>query len=342
MRRITIKDLARDLELSVSTVSRGLSGDPSISQATRRRIIDAAERLGYHRNVLAARLRSGRSNTVGVLVNEMNTPMAGQLVSGIHEVLDKQGIGVMIANSDNDTSRELRHLRMFANAMVDGIIVMLCDNSCNFAELQRLIAAGIPVVFCDYTNDGRSHSAKMNVSTVTGNHYKKAFFLVDHLLRSGRRRVVHMKGRSVLPKYEMLHAAYKEALQKYDVAYEAGLVVDTDITLGAGRAAVDELLARGEKFDTIFACHDAVAIGAMNRLRELGKRVPEDVAVAGYSGSELSMMSYPPLTTVEMPMREMGIQAAEMISGHIQNPSLPPSTVVVDGKIHLRPSSHVV
>lgn len=335
MPRITIKDIAKDLNISTSTVSRGLAGDKCISDETKRRIAESAKRLGYQRNSIAATLRSGRTNTIGIIVNEMNTPLSGQLVAGVQDFLKEKGIGVLIANSNNDPAMELANLKMFLNRLVDGLIVMLCDKSTNISEFQQALNQGTPVVFCDSLADSHSDS-----DHVISNHLNKAFFLVDHLIHSGRKRVVHLKGRSILPKYEMLLHAYRDALRKYNMKYDPELVLETEITGQGGRDAIDLLLDRNVNFDTVFACHDYVAVGAMNRLRERGIKVPDQVAVAGYSGSELSTMVYPQLTTVETPMSAMGHEAARIILNKLRNPDTKPQTVVIDGRILLRNSSH--
>ncbi|MCM1290895.1 MAG: LacI family transcriptional regulator [Prevotella sp.] len=334
MRRITIKDLAKDLSLSLSTVSRGLAGDKSISESTRNRISEAATRLGYRRNLHAAHLRSGRSGLIGVIVNELNSTAAANLIVGIHDALDNSNTNIIIASSDNDPARELSNLHMFANSMVDGLIVLLCDNSTNLPDFQKVISDGLPTVFCDYETD-RNDSA----ATVTSNHHTKAFFLTEHLVKSGHRRIVHITANSILPKYPIILDAYRQALEKYDIPYDNNLVIKADINFEGGKKAVDSLLDRNIQFDAIFASHDSIAIGAMSRLREHGINIPERVAMAGYSGSDFAMVTYPPLTTVEMPFKEMGKEAAGMLLNIFENPCEKPSQVIVNGNLLIRESS---
>lgn len=336
MKRTTIKDIARYLDVSISTVSRALADDRNIRPETKRRVSDAADKLGYKRNRIAANLRRGRTNTVGVVVREMLTPFAAQVLSGIQSVLHQHGINVFVADSAGDCDQERHNVEMMDNAVVDGIIVWLCRTDANTDLYERLRQEGMPMVFfsCPPYDDALPH--------VVVNDYDKAFFLLENLLRAGRRRIAHLRGDEHVRTFRDVYHAYLDALAKYAVPFDRDLVIDTADSIEAGRDAVLSLHKRGVEFDTVFACTDLTAIGAMNCLHALGIAVPQKVSVAGYAGSPLSSMVYPELTTVEPPLGEMGRTAAGMLLDILSDPHEASRRVVVDAQIKLRGSTHPV
>lgn len=334
MKRVTIKDIANHLCISVSTVSRALSDDKNIRRETRDLIYRTANKLGYKRNHLAASLRSGRTNSVGVLVNEMVSPYAAQVIQGIQRVMHFNGINTLICNSNNDPEEERRHLHLLERSLVDGLIVSPCHSGRNVDELKRLQEAGMPMVFFDHSPAG------IVAPKVVANNYDKAFFLTDTLIMSGRRRIVHLKGPDAIEDMSDIHRAYKDCLSKYQIPYDEALVIETGPTAEDGRRVAQMLLDSNIKYDAIFACNDLPAIGLMNRLHDAGVKIPEDVAVAGFSGSELSELVYPPLTTVEPPLCEMGEKAAEMLIAQLEKPGNNAGKVTVDAKLKIRKSTH--
>lgn len=334
MKRVTIKDIASHLDLSISTVSRALADDKNIRKETKERIFKAAAELGYRRNNYAVTLRTGRSNTIGVIVNEMISPFAALVYAGIQNVMHEAGVTVVMANSDNDPEQERRNIQIMENSMVDGIIMSLCDNKANVDEFKRLQNKGIPMVFYSHTPSGMEE-----VTKVVANDYDKAFYLVDYLLNSGKKRIVHITGPDSCAGVADIFRAYVDALKKYKIPTDMTLIRTARLSMEEGRRVADSLLAEGIDFDSVFACNDLLAIGVMNRLRERGLHIPEDISVAGFYGSPLSQMVYPALTTVEPPLVEMGEKAAQLLLRRIHYPGEKPENVVVDSKIQLRAST---
>lgn len=336
MRRITIKDLATYLQFSVSTVSRALADDKNVRRETRERVLEAARELGYRRNIFASRLRGGGMgvHSVGVVVSEMLTPFAGRVLEGIQAVLQSEGIPVMVANSHDDPAQELRNIQMMRNQMVDGLIIGPCCSDDNVAHFRAMVDSGFPMVFFSRSICG------LETSRVVMNDYDKAFYLVDYLISSGRRNIVHLRGPEVAANYTEIYRAYCDALERHHILFDPVLVIPVTLTAGEGHRVADMLIGMSYRFDAIFACNDLVAIGVMNRLRDHGLRVPEDVAVAGFSGSPLSQLVYPALTTVVPQHQQMGEEAAVMLLDLIRTQGRGPREVVVDSEIKLRGSTH--
>lgn len=333
MKHVTIKDIARHLTLSVSTVSRALMNDKNIRRETKEKVLEAARLLGYRPNPVATNLKYGRTNTVGVIVPEMITPYASQVINGIQDVLYAKGLKVIIAESDEDPERERENLRMMERFMVDGMIIGLCSYKENKEEYIRLQQEGMPMVFYDRIPQG------LDVSQAIVDDYAKAFFLTEHLIRSGRSRIVHLQGPQDI--YNSIERArgYKDALAKFRLPFEPQRFIHTGLNLKDGEKAAERLVGQQVDFDAVFAFTDTLAIGVMNRLRELGKKIPEEVAVAGFSGTALSTIVYPQLTTIEAPLIQMGQTAAELILEKINDPASPNRTVVLDAQIRLRAST---
>lgn len=333
MKHITIKDIARSLRISVSTVSRALTDDKNIRRETRESVLREAERLGYRRNPVAINLKTGRTNTIGVIVPEMHTPYAAQVVAGIQSVFYKNNQKVMIAESDESPERERMNLQMMEEFMVDGLIASMCSWRKNTDIYKRLIADGLPIVFYDRLPHGMENVAQVMVDDVND-----SFFMTEHLIRLGRRRIAFLYGPEDIYNSVERGRGYREAMEKFSL-YDPQLIINTGMTFADGAAAVDQLVHTGVEFDAIYAFTDTLAIGAINRLREIGKTIPDDVVVAGFSGTELSTIVFPQLTTVEPPLEEMGRCAAEMVLEKVRNPEVENRKVVMRTEMKLRAST---
>ena len=333
MKHITIKDIARHLSISVSTVSRALIDDKNIRKETKEKVLETAKALGYKPNPVATNLKYGHTNTVGVIVPEMVTPFASRVINGIQEVLYANGIKVIIAESSEEPEKEKENLQLMEHFMVDGIIISLCSYKKNKDEYLRLQKAEMPMVFYDRIPYG------LDVSQVVVDDYMKAFFMVERLIRTGYKRIVHIQGPDdVYNSFERARG-YKDALAKFKIPFDENLLIKSGLTFEDGKILADFLIEKQINFDAVFAFTDTLAIETMNRLRELGKNIPEEVAIASFSGTELSTIVYPKLTTVEPPLHQMGKIAAELILEKIKKPSSPNRSVVLNAEIKMRSST---
>lgn len=333
MKHVTIKDIAQSLCISVSTVSRALTDDKNIRRETREAVLREAERLGYRRNPVAMNLKMGRTNTIGVLVPEMHTPYASQVLAGIQRVMYRNSQKVMIAESDENPLRERENLEMMEDFMVDGLIVSLCSYKHNIDTYRRLASEGMAVVFYDRIPHGLDDMPQVMVDD-----RNDSYFMAEHLLRLGRRRIAYLYGPDDIYNAVERGCGYREAMEKFHV-YDPLLVVGTGMTFADGARAIDNLVRQNISFDAVYAFTDTLAIGAMNRLRELGLRIPEDVMVAGFSGTELSSIVYPQLTTVEPPLIKMGECAATLVLEKLRNPEAENRKIVLHTERKCRAST---
>lgn len=334
MKRVTIKDIANHLNLSVSTVSRALSDDKNIRKETRDKINATANDLGYHRNMIAAGLRSGHTNTIAFAGDHTLTALTSEVFHGVQEVMKENGIRILLYLSDNDSEQERDNLLQMENSMIDGIIMALSHATDHVDIFERIQGKGIPIVFFSHAPKGKKFDS------VVTNSYDKAFFLIDYLVCSGRKKIVCIAGPDNIEAMSDIKKAYADALKKFKIEYDPARVISTGLKMKEGAKVVDDLMDNNVEFDAIFASTDTQAIGAINRLRERGLRVPQDVSVAGFSGTKLAQIVYPALTTVEPPYLEMGKKAAELLIEKIKDPNAPRKEIVVDAKIKLRESTH--
>ena len=332
MKHITIKDIARSLSISVSTVSRALTDDKNIRKETRDMVVAEAKRLGYKRNPVAMNLKMGRTNTVGVIVPEMHTPYASQVIKGVQEVLYKKNQKVMIAESDENPERELENLKMMEQFMVDGLIVSLCSYRKNVEMYRQLADEGMAIVFYDRIPHG------LDMPQVLVDDNIDSFFMVEHLIRLGKKRIAYLQGPDDIYNAYERGEGYREAMEKFKL-YDPKLVVNTGMTFKDGADAIDRLIYNKVEFDAVYAFTDTLAIGAQNRLRALGKRVPEDISVAGFSGTELSTIVSPQITTMEPPLEEMGCKAAELVMEKINEPDVENKKIVLKTTMRCREST---
>ncbi|MFT3993213.1 MAG: LacI family DNA-binding transcriptional regulator [Dysgonomonas sp.] len=334
MKNITIKDIAKELNISIATVSRAISGDKNIRQETKKLVLEAVDKYGYKRNPVAINLKSGRTNTIGVIVPEMKTPFFSSIIEGIQNVMYPRGVKVIIAQSDENTEREKENLLLMESFMVDGIIIGICHKDKNKNEFKRLIKKGLPLVFYDrIPND-------IDVSKVIIDDYAKSFFLVEYLIRKGFKKIAHIVAPEYMQSSNIRFKGYRDALAKFKMPYDEQLVVKSlGMSFEDGVIATEQLIRKGIRVEAIFACTDTIAIGAMNYLQDNNIRVPDDIAVAGFSGTVLSKVVRPALTTVEQPLLKMGEMCADVLLEKINDSSIENRTVILDATIEYRAST---
>ena len=334
MKRITIKDLAKHLLLSTSTISRALVNDKNIHPDTKKKVLDAAEKLGYRPNPTALNLKYGQSKNIGFVVPEMITPFTSKVLRGIQNILYPLGYRVIITESDENPQIERKNLQLLEEFNVDGIIINLCHKTYNHDLYQQIIDRGIPLVFFD-----RIPGKSLDASRVMVNDNIKASLMMEHLIDTGRKRIAHIMGPSTIRNSTERAMGYKRILTKHGI-FDPDLMIKTEgTTFEHGRSAAKQLIDKKIEFDSIFAFTDTLAIGAMNYLLEQHIKIPEEVAIASFSGTELATIVHPQLTSVEQPLIQMGEIAAGLVLEKIKDMESPSKTIVMDAELVYRAST---
>ncbi|TCC93111.1 LacI family DNA-binding transcriptional regulator [Pedobacter hiemivivus] len=334
MKRITIKDLAKHLLLSTSTISRALGNDTNIHPDTKKKVLDAAKKLGYRPNPTALNLKYGQSKNIGFVVPEMITPFASKVLRGVQNILYPLGYRIIITESDENPLIERKNLLLLEEFNVDGIIINLCHETQNQDLYEQIMDRGTPLVFFD-----RIPAKSLAASKVMVNDNIKTSLMIEHLIDMGRTRIAHIMGPSTIRNSTERAMGYQRILTKHGI-FDPDLVIKTEgTTFEDGRNAARQLLDKKLAFDGIFAFTDTLAIGAMNYLHEQHIKIPEKVAIASFSGTELATIVHPQLTSVEQPLLQMGEIAAGLILEKIKDSTAPSKTIVMDAEIIYRAST---
>ncbi len=336
MKYVTIIDIAEALNISKSTVSRALRGDnQNVGKETRDKIIAMAEKLGYSRNELAVNLRKQSTRTIGIVVPEMLTPFYMNFITYAQQDLNKKGYRVTLAQSHENPKAELANLQMFEDYRVEGILISVCHTEENIDTYKRLIQKGIPMVFFDRT------ISALPVSRVKIDDYIKAFFLVENLIRNGRKKIIHLAGPSYIQNALERKKGYIDALDKFHIPYQAEYVIDAGVDFDGGEKAIDVLLKKGIEFDAVFSFTEMSALGAKSNLQKHNIKIPEQVAMACIAGTDLCTLVHPSITAVEQPVKLMAEEASNLIVQKIEHPEIVDKTIVLEAKTVYRESTEI-
>jgi LacI family transcriptional regulator len=326
--QVTIKDIARELGISPSTVSRALKDHPDISPETKRLVNELAEKLNYQPNIVALSLRQSKTNTIGVIIPEIVHFFFSTVISGIEDVAYSAGYNVILAQSNESQSREITDIKALFNSRVDGMLMSVSRETSNFDHIESILAKGVPIVFFDRVYK-TEQASKIIVDDFTG--AKEATL---HLIDQGCKRIAHLEGPPNLDISKQRLEGYMEALKEHNIPFNKELVaICPSGTIEEGRAATEKLLALKNRPDAIFATNDPAAMGAMQAIKEKGLKIPKDVALVGFSNWIFSSLLDPPLSSVDQPGFEMGQEAAKLLIRQIEKRDKDDSDFVPETKI---------
>lgn len=311
--QVTIKDIARELGISPSTVSRALKDHPDISPETKKAVNALAEKLNYQPNIVALSLRQSKTNTIGVIIPEIVHFFFSTIISGIEDVAYSAGYNVILAQSNESLQREKTDIKALFNSRVDGMLMSISRETTNFDHIEAILSKGVPIVFFD-----RVHNSPQS-SKVIVDDFEGAKEATLHLIEQGCKRIAHLEGPPNLVISKQRLEGYKTALTQHKMPIIPELIVSCPSgTIEEGKEATEKLMALKNPPDAIFSTNDPAAMGAMQAIKEKGLNIPKDIAVAGFSNWFFSSLMDPPLTTVDQPGFEMGQEAARLLIRHIE------------------------
>lgn len=333
-RNITIKDIASRLNVSIATVSRALSGHPDISKKTKALIQQTAVSMGYHPNLMASGLIKRKSRTIGVIVPTINRQFWSNTISGIEKTAHEAGYKVMICQSSEQFEREKENIELLANSMVDGLLIAVSKETTGSGHIQHVLDRGIHVLMFERVIED------LPVSGVLTDDFEGAFQITEHLLRGGCRRIAHITGPGTLRVCHRRMEGYAAALQKYGVAFDETLVMESDFTHEAARKATRKLYKLPKPPDAVFGFADIIAIGVLLEVKEMGLKVPHDVAIAGFGNDDVSALVHPSLTTMSQPSFEIGRKSAGLLIDELSDEgSSPRKLEVIKPELIIRDST---
>ncbi len=337
--QITIKDIARELGISPSTVSRALKDHPDISVATKKAVNELADKLNYQPNTVALNLRQRKTNTIGVIIPEIVHFFFSTVISGIEDVAYEAGYNVILAQSNESVEREKSDIKALFNSRVDGLLLSISRETTNFDHIESIISKGLPIVFYDrmYTNP--------NTSKVIVDDYVGAKEAVLHLIEQGFKRIAHLEAAPGLQIAVDRKRGYIDALKENNIPVKENMIIECpNGSLEDGKKATKKLLSLASPPDAIFANNDLLAMGAMLSIKENGLKIPEDIALMGFSNWFFSQLLDPPLSSVDQPGFEMGQEAARLLIRQIEMKDkdqfeVQPETKILKTRLIIRESS---
>lgn len=336
MQKVTIHDIAKELNITFSTVARALNDHPAISITTKEAVRETAKRLGYRQNKVASSLRSGRTNIIGVVVPSLDVSFFSSVVHGIERVMHENGYSILLYQSNESLKQETKGIATFLASRVDGIIASVTAETLQYEHYAEIKKRNVPLLFFDRTID------ELNVPTVTINDYKGGFMATEHLIRQGYRRIVHISSERDLPIFKERLRGYIDALAYYDLPFDENLVFKGNISMEYGKACVDRLVAEKVKFDAIFALEDYMAMGAIHQLLAHGITVPEQVGVIGFANEAFGAYITPTLSTIDQQTVKMGEEVANLylkLSKNTKFYEAEPEKVVLEPLLMMRQST---
>lgn len=338
-KQVTLADLAKALGISTATVSRALKDYPDISKDTKRKVLDLAQKLNYHPNTFAAALRKSESRVIGVIIPEIVNHFFSTVIKGIMEVAYEADYHVMLCQSDESYEKEVKDARALLYNRVDGVMVSVAHETEVFDHFQDFQNAGIPIVFFD-----KICEELPDTSTVVVDDYKGAFDAVAHLVAQGYRNIAHVRGPLNAYTSRNRYQGYLDALKKHQLPINKALILDGgQLTHEDGIRIGKKLAMMNHQVDAMFAVTDIIAIGAMVGIKSMGRKIPEDIAIIGFSDWLMTTVVEPNLSSVAQPGYEMGKHAAKLLLEEIKankaglDPK--PRHVVLDTELRIRASS---
>lgn len=299
-----MKEIAKKLGVSVSTVSRALKDSPELHRDTKLRIVEMAKSMNYQYNLLAQSLRISKSKVLGVIVPELTSHFFSSNISGIQDTAYKRGYNIMICQSNESFEQEKANVRTLVSSQVDGLLISLSRETKSYEHLQELYDREIPFIMFDRVTE------EIPVSKVTVDDAHGAYLVVNHLLEQGFRKIAYFSGPEDLYISKKRKEGYLEALKEFGIPENESRVYITDLTFEMNKKITLDMLQEQDRPDAIFAMIDPLAIEVMILMKENGVRIPEDIALAGFTNNPTSAVVEPSLTTVSQPGYEMGQLAA--------------------------------
>lgn len=331
----TLKKLAQTLELSISTVSRALNDHPDISLQTKEKVKALALKLNYVPNIFAKGFRNHRSNIIGVIVPNITHYFTTTIVRGIMEEAESKGFRVIISESNNDVEKQKEMFNTMMQFGVDGILASLTKRT---REVDHILATlnTIPIVLFDKVSN------KIPCTQITINDEEAAYNIVEHLINIGKKRIAIIKEGEYSYNSEKRYSGYLKALKDNNLELDPKMVISVeDISMKEGKRMTNILLSSKVRPDAIFAITDGAAIGVIQTLNKFNVKIPEEIAVVGFSNSVNSIIIEPKLTTVDQPGEKIGRTAVQYLINEINVPedNIISKLVEIKSNIVIRDSS---
>lgn len=330
---VTIKDLARKLNISVSTVSRALRNVTDINPETKKQVLRLAQELNYEPNLMAQSLVRKRTRIIGVIVPAINSHYFSQALSGMTDAANEHNYYVMFCQSNETLVQEVSNMKKLVASNVDGLLVSISKETRDPAEFEKIREKGLPIVMFDRI------LPEFDCNKVIVDEYEGAFKAVEHLINRGCRRIAHIAGPSGLSVSENRLNGYLDALKKHRLQVDKRLIFRSEAFEDDALPLIRKIARLKPLPDAIFAINDKTAVMALKYLQARQISVPGDIRVAGFNDDPISEVVEPSLTTVMQPGYEVGKLAMGILIDEISNNSHDSQTIRLKTRLMIRNSS---
>ena len=334
MTTITLRDVARHAGVHAGTASRALNPETRslVNPETARKVIAAAEQLGYRPNPIARGLKTNRSYTIGVLIPDLTNPLFPPMIRGIEDELARAGYTALLANSDNDPDKERQHFGTMKDRQVEGFIMATAERF--HPLIDDAIAQDAAIVLINRTVDSSQAFA-----VITDDH-KGTALAVQHLVRLGHSKIAHIVGPERYSTGKARHRGFIDAMKQAGLKADRKLVSFTkNFTEVEGARVFRRLLDNGREFTAVFAGNDLLALGCYDVMAEVGLRCPDDISIVGFNDIPFLDKLRPPLTTIRIPHYEIGVRAARLLLERLVDRDAEPVTVLMEPMLVVRGST---
>ncbi|WP_276359281.1 LacI family DNA-binding transcriptional regulator [Daejeonella sp. H1SJ63] len=330
---VTIKDIAKILNVSVSTVSRALRDTYDVNQETKKRILSLAAELNYKPNFNATGLAQGSTHNIGVVLPFITNYYFSTVITGIQEVAYDNNYNIILFITNDSSERELSIIQNLSLSRLDGLLVSVSSNSDSCNHFQEIIDEGTPIVFFDRI------ASNIDTSKVMQGDYKGAFEAVEHLIESGYTKIAHIAGPKGLDFTEKRLNGYLDALKKHGLAAREEWIIFSGFSQEYGETDTYQLLQCEQRPDAIFAVNDRKAIGAIVALKNNGVIIGKEIGVIGFTDDPICTIISPSITTIAEPAFEIGTTSCDLLLKHINKKNFNPQEIILPGKLMVRDST---
>lgn len=332
MNNITIYDVAREANVSMATVSRVVNGNPNVKPATRKKVLDVIERLGYRPNAVARGLASKKTTTVGVIIPDISSIFFGELARGIEDIATMYKYNIILANSDQNKEKEMHQLDTMLGKQVDGIVFM--GGNISDEHVAAFEKSPVPIVLAG------SIEETGKIASVNIDYEQAVYDAIKAFVDNGHERIAIITGplNEPINKHGNL-VGYQRALADANVRFDEQLVIEGDDTYDSGIDAIEKLLTLSEKPTAIFVCSDEMGLGVIHGAQDKGYDIPKDFEVISSDNTRLSTMVRPQLTTIVQPLYDIGAVAMRLLTKYMNKEEVDDHIVVLPHRIEFRNST---
>ncbi|MGG0736661.1 catabolite control protein A [Niallia taxi] len=329
---ITIYDVAREASVSMATVSRVVNGNPNVKPATRKKVLEVIDRLGYRPNAVARGLASKKTTTVGVVIPDISSTFYAELARGIEDIATMYKYNIILSNSDQNKDKELHLLNTMLGKQVDGIVFM--GGNITEEHVQEFEKSPVPIVLA------ASVESSKKISSVNIDYAQATYDAVKSFVEKGHKVIALVLGSLEEPiNSDHKLEGYKRALADSGIAFKEELVIEGDYTYESGMESFDKLMELDEKPTAIFVGSDEMAIGVIHSAEDKGFKVPDDFEIISSDNTKLTLMVRPQLTTIVQPLYDIGAVAMRLLTKYMNKETVEDGIVVLPHRIEARQST---